>query len=163
MPAAFLHLYPSLALVTSVDAEHLDYYGSLEALEQAFGQFLARLPFCGRSVLAGDGLVGERVLAGLQRPHQTYGMDGDNDYRIAELEERAWGSRFALCFDGQKLGEIELQVHGVHNVRNAAGGRRIDLCATGGVCGDLRRLGAVRRSGPALSAQGRIRWRAGRG
>ena len=118
---SFLHLYPSLALVTSVDAEHLDYYGSLEALERAFGQFLARLPFCGRSVLAGDGLVGERVLAGLQRPHQTYGMDGDNDYRIAELEERAWGSRFALCFDGQKLGEIELQVHGVHNVRNAAG------------------------------------------
>ena len=117
----FLHLYPSLALVTSVDAEHLDYYGSLEALEQAFGQFLARLPFCGRSVLAGDGLVGERVLASLQRPHQTYGMDGDNDYRIAELEERTWGSRFALCFDGQKLGEIELQVHGVHNVRNAAG------------------------------------------
>ena len=118
---SFLHLYPSLALVTSVDAEHLDYYGSLEALERAFGQFLARLPFGGRSVLAGDGLVGEQVLADLQRPHQTYGMDGDNDYRIAELEERAWGSRFALCFDGQKLGEIELQVHGVHNVRNAAG------------------------------------------
>ena len=47
------------------------------------------------------------MLAGLQRPHQTYGMDGDNDYRIAELEERTWGSRFALCFDGQKLGEIE--------------------------------------------------------
>lgn len=117
----FLHLYPSLALVTNVEAEHLDYYGSLEALERAFGQFLARLPFCGRSVLAGDGLVGERVRAGLQRPHQTYGMAGDNDYRIAELEERAWGSRFALCFDGQKLGEIELQVHGVHNVRNAAG------------------------------------------
>ncbi|MCE2449487.1 MAG: UDP-N-acetylmuramate--L-alanine ligase [Candidatus Latescibacteria bacterium] len=110
----FLHLYPSLALVTSIDAEHLDYYGSLEALERAFGQFLARLPFCGRSVLAGDGLVGERVLADLQRPHQTYGMAGDNDYRIAELEERTWGSRFALCFDGQKLGEIEL-------VRNAAG------------------------------------------
>lgn len=119
--AGFLHLYPSLALVTNVEAEHLDYYGSLEALERAFGQFLARLPFCGRSVLAGDGLVGERVLGGLQRPHQTYGMAGDNDYRIAELEERAWGSRFALCFDGQKLGEIELQVHGVHNVRNAAG------------------------------------------
>ena len=93
----------------------------MEALERAFGQFLARLPFCGRSVLAGDGLVGERVLAGLQCPPQTYGMDGDNDYQIAELEERAWGSRFALCFDGQKLGEIELQVHGVHNVRNAAG------------------------------------------
>ncbi len=104
-----------------IDAEHLDYYGSLEALERAFGQFLARLPFCGRSVLAGDGLVGERVLADLQRPHQTYGMADDNDYRIAELEERTWGSRFVLCFDGQKLGEIELQVHGVHNVRNAAG------------------------------------------
>lgn len=117
----FLHLYPSLALVTGIDAEHLDYYGNLAALERAFGQFLARLPFCGRSVLAGDGLVGEQVLAGVQRPHQTYGMDGDNDYRIAELEQRAWGSRFALCFDGQKLGEIELQIHGVHNVRNAAG------------------------------------------
>ena len=118
---SFLHLYPNLALVTGVDAEHLDYYGSLEAIERAFGQFLARLPFCGRSVLAGDGLIGERVLADLPCPHQTYGIDGDNDYRIAELEERTWGSRFTLCCDGHKLGEIELQVHGVHNVRNAAG------------------------------------------
>lgn len=118
---SFLCLYPSLALVTSVDAEHLDCYGDLAALEQAFCQFLGRLPFYGHSILAGDGLVAERVLAQLDRPHYTYGMAIDNDYRITDLEELAWGSRFALCFDGQQLGEIELQVHGVHNARNAAG------------------------------------------
>ena len=118
---SFLHLYPSLALVTSVDAEHLDCYGDFAAVERAFGQFLERLPFYGKSVLAGDGLVGEGVLASLDRTYCTYGMDNDNDYRIADLETRVWGSRFDLCFAGQSLGEIELQVHGEHNARNAAG------------------------------------------
>lgn len=118
---SFLQLYPNLALVTSIDAEHLDCYGDFAALEQAFSQFLGRLPHEGHSLLAGDGLVGEGVRSDLTRPHRTYGMEIDNDYQIADLEERAWGSRFALCFEGQQLGEIELQVHGVHNACNAAG------------------------------------------
>jgi len=135
---SFLRLYPSLALVTSVDAEHLDCYGNLETLEQAFCQFLGRLPLDRHSVMAGDGLIGERVFARLERPHRTYGMDADNDYRIADLEERSWGSCFSLCYEGQKLGEIELQVHGVHNVRNAAGaaalahGLQVDFAAING-------------------------------
>jgi UDP-N-acetylmuramate--alanine ligase len=88
--------------------------------------------------MAGDGLIGERVFARLERPHRTYGMDADNDYRIADLEERSWGSCFSLCYEGQKLGEIELQVHGVHNVRNAAGaaalahGLQVDFAAING-------------------------------
>lgn len=118
---SFLRLYPSIALVTGVDAEHLDCYGDLETLERAFHQFLDRLPFYGYGILAGDGLVGERVFKGLERVCRTYGMNAENDYRITNLEQRAWGSRFAFCFAGQKLGEIELQAHGAHNVRNAAG------------------------------------------
>ena len=146
---SFLHLYPSLGLVTSVDAEHLDCYGDLETLQEVFRQFLNRLPFYGYSLLSGDGLVGERVMADLDRPHRTYGLGHDNDYRIADLEERTWGSRFSLCFAGQKLGEIELQVPGVHNARNAAGaaalahGIEVDFAAISGALQRFR--GADRR------------------
>ena len=118
---SFLHLYPDLALVTGVDAEHLDCYDGLADVEEAFAAFLARLSDGGRGLLAGDGLVGEGVRADMALSCRTYGTALENDYHIADLQERAWGSRFALCFEGQRLGEIELQVHGAHNARNAAG------------------------------------------
>jgi UDP-N-acetylmuramate--alanine ligase len=117
---SFLHLYPSLIALTSVDAEHLDYYADLEEVQRAFRQFLERLPFYGHSVVAGDGLVTQEVYGQVERPCFTCGLEEANDYRAIEVQQREWGSRFALCFAGQKLGEIELRVPGLHNVRNAA-------------------------------------------
>ena len=124
---SFLHLYPDLALVTGVDAEHLDCYSGLADLEKAFAAFLARLSDGGRGLMAGDGLVGEGVRTAMDRSYRTYGMALDNDYQIADLQECNWGSRFALCFEGRRLGEIELQVHGAHNARNAAGAAAMAL------------------------------------
>ena len=124
---SFLHLYPDLALVTGVDAEHLDCYVGLMDIEEAFAAFLARLSDGGRGLLAGDGLMGEGVRANMTHSYRTYGMALDNDYQIADLQESTWGSRFALCFEGQRLGEIELQVHGAHNARNAAGAAAMAL------------------------------------
>jgi UDP-N-acetylmuramate--alanine ligase len=124
---SFLHLYPDLALVTGVDAEHLDCYSGLADLEKAFAAFLARLSDGGRGLMAGDGLVGEGLRTAMDRSYRTYGMALDNDYQIADLQECNWGSRFALCFEGRRLGEIELQVHGAHNARNAAGAAAMAL------------------------------------
>ncbi|MDP6702405.1 MAG: Mur ligase domain-containing protein, partial [Candidatus Latescibacteria bacterium] len=79
---SFLHLHPDLALVTGVDAEHLDCYSGLADLEEAFAAFLARLSDGGRGLIAGDGLVGEGVRTAVDRSYRTYGMALDNDYQI---------------------------------------------------------------------------------
>jgi len=118
---SFLRLYPRLALVTGIDAEHLDCYRDLAAVEDAFVQYLARLPFYGHGVLAGDGKVEERVLARLERPFFTYGLGEKNDFRAEDIHSRPWGSCFGVVRGREKLGEIELRVPGEHNVRNALG------------------------------------------
>ncbi len=118
---SFLHLHPDIALITCVDAEHLDCYGSLEEVQRAFVQFLQRLPFYGCALVGGDGLVGEAVLAEVERSCLSYGLAEHCYYRIAEVVQRPWGSQFDLSCDGDLLGQIELQVPGLHNVRNATG------------------------------------------
>jgi len=108
-------------VVTTVDAEHLDCYRDLAEVEEAFCQYLERLPFYGCAVLGGDDPGVQRVGARLQRPQLTYGLAGENEMRAEEVEPHAWGSRFAAVFRGERLGRIELQVPGEHNVRNALG------------------------------------------
>ena len=145
---SFLRLYPSWSLVTSVDAEHLDCYADLAAVEEAFCRYLARLPFYGHCVLAGDGRVGKRVLAGLERPHFTYGMEEGNDFRAQRIEFLSWGSRFEMSRGETVLGKVELQVPGEHNLRNALGAASL-ACTLGvgiePIARGLRSFGGVAR------------------
>ncbi|MFT5088503.1 MAG: UDP-N-acetylmuramate--alanine ligase [Candidatus Latescibacterota bacterium] len=124
---SFLALYPDMAIVTCVDAEHLDCYGSLHEIEQTFVQFIDRLPFYGIALVGGDGLVGNAVRKGAERNCKTFGLGEDCDYRIENVQEYEWSSRFTLSAAGQVLGEIELRVPGLHNVRNAAGAAAMAL------------------------------------
>jgi UDP-N-acetylmuramate--alanine ligase len=117
----FHHLHPRVALVTNIDAEHLDCYRDLAEVQDAFVQFLERLPFYGRAVLAGDDPGVRQVLPRLSGERLTYGLGEDSDWRAEQVECRAWGSRFMLVHDGGRLGPIALQVPGEHNVRNAVG------------------------------------------
>lgn len=124
---SFLCLYPDMALVTCVDEEHLDCYGSLREIEQTFAQFLDRLPFYGTALIGGDGLVGQGVREGTSRHYKTYGLESDCDYRIENVQGRSWGSQFTLSYAGEIRGELELQVPGLHNMRNAAGAAAVGL------------------------------------
>jgi UDP-N-acetylmuramate--alanine ligase len=116
---SFLRLYPTAAVVTSVDAEHLDCYGSLAGVEEAFNQFLARLPFYGPCLVAGDGRVGSAVGREPGRPIQRWGLGPDNDYRAVAMELDEWGSRCVVEHGAEPLGRLELAVPGEHNLRNA--------------------------------------------
>ncbi|MFA6109849.1 MAG: UDP-N-acetylmuramate--L-alanine ligase [Candidatus Latescibacterota bacterium] len=116
---SFLRLFPTVAVVTSVDAEHLDCYGSLAGVEEAFNQFLARLPFYGPCLLAGDGRIGEAVGREPGRPVRRWGLGPHNDYRAVAVELGDWGSRCVVERDGASLGGLELSVPGEHNLRNA--------------------------------------------
>ncbi len=118
---SFLQLHPRLALVTGIDAEHLDCYGDLAAVRRAFAQFLDRLPFYGQAILAGDNTGVQTLVADGENNWLTYGLGSGNDYCAKDLTLRQWGSRFAAFKYGEELGSVELRVPGEYNICNALG------------------------------------------
>ncbi len=115
---SFLWLHPHLAVVTNVEEDHLDHYGSMEALEAAFVRFLSQTR--GPRVLCLDD---ERVasLASLAPCDLTYGFTEEAMVRAESMEGSASGSRFDLMLQGRRAGRIELRIAGRHNVQNALG------------------------------------------
>ena len=119
--SGFLYLYPRAAVVTNIDAEHLDCYPSMAEVQKAFCRYISRLPFYGICILGYDDPGVQGILPNLERKYYTYGLAGGCDFRAEELELCTWGSRFALFFRQEELGPINLRVPGRHNVRNALG------------------------------------------
>ena len=116
---SFLHLSPVIAVVTNVEAEHLDHHGSLEALEDAFAGFLARLPFWGTAVLCLDDPGVQRLLARVARRRVTYGLSAQADWVASEVASEGAGMAFVVRRHGAALGRVRLPLAGRHNVANA--------------------------------------------
>ncbi|MDQ1680673.1 MAG: UDP-N-acetylmuramate--alanine ligase [Frankiaceae bacterium] len=121
---SFLLLTPDVAIVTNVEADHLDHYGDVAAVEAAFVRFADGLPADGVLVACADD-VGARRLADAQRAKgravRLYGEAQDADVRIADLHLEGAGSRFTAHVDGTAAGIVALGVPGRHNALNAAG------------------------------------------
>lgn len=115
---AFLSLRPVSAVVTNVDADHLDYYGSLEAIEDAFVKFLNGLPFHGTAVVNAEDPGVRRIFGRLTCRVRTYGVS-EGDYQAKDIVTNASGSRFTLWKGNEAVGVVNLRVFGVHNVTNA--------------------------------------------
>jgi UDP-N-acetylmuramate--alanine ligase len=119
---SFFALRPCVAIVTTLEADHLDIYGTFEGLQEAFGEFLALLPSEGRAVICADD-PNALALAGVQARISdvvTYGTDDRKAHlRAINIENRGRGSRFTAELNGEVLGEVHMVVPGVHNVRNA--------------------------------------------
>lgn len=115
----FLYLSPTVAIVTNIDAEHLDHYGDLDALEQTFLEFVNRVPFYGFSVLCADHPAVQRLIARVRRPAVTYGLARHADYRAAAVEAEGLHTRFEVHHHGERLGRVSLGMPGTHNVCNA--------------------------------------------
>jgi UDP-N-acetylmuramate--alanine ligase len=120
----FLELAPEAAIVTSIEADHLRHYGSLDALERAFHRFVASVP--GVRVLCADDAATDR-LAALTPSAITYGFADGADVRIADYEGTSAGSSFVVIRDGVALGPITLAIPGRHNATNAAGAAAMAL------------------------------------
>jgi UDP-N-acetylmuramate--alanine ligase len=137
---SFLLYSPHAAIVTNVEADHLDHYGTAEAVDEAFVQFSERLEVSGFLVTCADD-PGARRLTDVARRNgvavRTYGVAPDADVRIEELVVRGGGSRFSVVARGRRLGEIELQVPGRHNALNATAAFTTGL-ALGFPSGELR-------------------------
>jgi len=115
---SFLCLLPQVAVITNVDADHLDFYPNLAAIETAFAQFANNVPFYGLVVACGDDPGVQAILPRIKRPVQTYGFGPGNHWR-AEILEVDHGSRFRVWEAGAMWGEAVVAQPGRHNVLNA--------------------------------------------
>ncbi len=118
---SFLKMYPNAAVVTSIDAEHLDCYGDEAGVQAGFLDFLRRLPFYGQTLLAGESQGVREIMPHLSRRYSTYGVEASNRFHPRNARSRAWGSEFELFDEDKLLGAVELNVPGGHNLLNAVG------------------------------------------
>ena len=122
----FVKLPATIAIVTNIDPEHLDFYGSFDALRRAFVSYIENIPFYGFAVMCIDDPEVQALIAEVaDRKIVTYGMSPQADVRATDLETSPQGSRFDVVITDRGSGEsrriagIELPMAGVHNVRNA--------------------------------------------
>jgi len=125
----FLLLAPVVAVVTTIDREHLDQYHSLEDIQSAFVQFVNRVPFYGAAILCFDEPNVQDIIPHVKRPIITYGTTAQSDLVISDVRLQGLGSEFRLTYRGDDLGEFRLHTPpGIHNVpvRNQEHGERRD-------------------------------------
>jgi UDP-N-acetylmuramate--alanine ligase len=116
---SFLKLDPTIAVVTTIDAEHLDHYGNLELIMEAFTTFVAKVPFYGAAVLCLDEPNIQRLIPRVEKRIITYGIDAAADLVARHVKLAGMSSRFEVFQRGTRLGECTLQIPGRHNVLNA--------------------------------------------
>jgi UDP-N-acetylmuramate--alanine ligase len=115
---SFLKLSPTVAVVTTIDAEHLDYYRDIDEIKAAFLTFINKVPFYGVSILCLDQPHIQALIPKVEKRYQTYGMSTQADYQARDLSLRALGSTFRVIYHAEDLGHFELSVPGVHNISN---------------------------------------------
>lgn len=116
---SFLQLWPKLAVVTSVEAEHLDTYATFEQMEEAFDEFVNRVPADGRIVACVDDVGARRRLQSAGDRGLSYGMDEDAELRAESVRYESDRMKFSARWRDKSLGDYELALRGRHNVRNA--------------------------------------------
>jgi UDP-N-acetylmuramate--alanine ligase len=116
---SFLKLTPTIAVVTTIDAEHLDYWESLERIREAFTAFVSKVPFYGAAVLCLDQPNIQMLMPNVSKRIITYGLESGADLVARRLRLSGMQSRFEVFQRGSALGECTLSVPGSHNVANA--------------------------------------------
>jgi UDP-N-acetylmuramate--alanine ligase len=131
---SFLHLLPSIAVVTNIDREHLEHYRDLDEITAAFAAFMNRVPFYGAVMACVDSpwrASFEKVRPELQRRLITYGIEPGADVTAESIEISPAASEFTPVVRGRTLARIGLHVPGRHNIQNAlaavAVGLELDL------------------------------------
>jgi UDP-N-acetylmuramate--alanine ligase len=118
--ASFLYLQPVMAVITNIDADHMETYGhDFAKLKRAFVDFAQRLPFYGVAVLCADDANVRDIATAIAKPIVTYGLAEDAQIRGSNVEYASGRMRFVAHAAGAKDLSIELNLPGIHNVQNA--------------------------------------------
>jgi UDP-N-acetylmuramate--alanine ligase len=145
---SFLLLSPTIAVVTNIEADHLDHYRDLEDIQTAFLSFINKVPFYGAAVLCIDEPGVQSLIPRIKRRIVTYGAAATADVCIIDVHLEGLGSTFTLRFNGGKTQKLSLNVPGMHNVLNAtaafAAARDMDI-DVGVIAGALETFRGVDR------------------
>ncbi len=116
---SFLKMKPTIAVVTNIDREHLDHYENLGEIQDAFVQFLSRVPFYGAAVVCLDEPNLRAILPRVDRKIVTYGLSSEADLVATDVAFDGFGSSYIARWRGDKLGSVRLPVPGRHSVYNS--------------------------------------------
>lgn len=116
---SMLKLFPYLLIVTNIDNDHLDYYGDIEKIKEAFLSMINKVPEGGYVILGKESLYLKELLPKIKRSYFTYGIEKDNDFYPENISLNFNSSEFNVMFKGKNLGRIKLNVPGIHNIYNA--------------------------------------------
>lgn len=116
---SFLKLSPTLAIITNIDNDHLDYYGTFDRICDAFVQYAGRVPFYGCVIACLDDPAVRQNIPRISRRVVTYGMDSPARFRARDLRVDGGESSFEVLANEQTVGRVRLVVPGKHNVLNA--------------------------------------------
>lgn len=115
----FLKLTPSLAVITNIDADHMDIYSDIEDIKQSFTEFANKVPFYGAVVICLDDPMVRSIIPNIKRRTLTYGTTPQAQLRATDIKSSEMHSEFTVSYKGDNLGRIQIAAPGEHNVRNA--------------------------------------------
>jgi len=116
---SFLKLSPSIAVITTVDEEHLDFYSGLEEIKEAFTHFANSVPFYGCSIVCLDQRNIQSIISDIDRRVVSYGLASQADVQAHAIETRPESTAFTVEAAGFELGQVEIRMPGLHNVYNS--------------------------------------------
>ena len=125
---SFLMLYPTIAVVTNIDKEHMESYKGMDDVVQCFTDFVNKIPFYGAAVICLDDPNVQLIIPHIRRRRVTYGMTAQADISAHDISyNESFGSAFSVWRGNDVLGEIELPVPGKHNIYNALAATAVAL------------------------------------
>jgi UDP-N-acetylmuramate--alanine ligase len=145
---SFLKMFPSIAVVTNIEADHLDCYADISDIKRAFTQYMNSVPFYGAIVACIDDTNVKEVLRACQRPIITYGVDPGADYSAQRVGFIGGKARFSLFRSATPLADITLTIPGMHNVKNACAACAVacELGVSPAACAEsLSRFSGIKR------------------
>src|SRR6266704_2871508 len=116
---SFLRLTPTIAVVTNIDAEHLEHYGTLRRLQESFVDFLNKVPFYGVGIVCLDDPRVQEILPRLSRRVVTYGFTAQADLSASDIELQGFKAAYTVLLQGKKIGRVTLRVPGRHSIANS--------------------------------------------
>jgi UDP-N-acetylmuramate--alanine ligase len=116
---SFLKLMPTVAVVTNIDPEHLDYYKGIDEIKESFLSFLNKIPFFGLAVLCLDHPNIQSLIPRLKKRFTTYGLTTQADFQAKEIVFEGLSTSFDVLHRRKDIGRLSLRMPGLHNVYNA--------------------------------------------
>jgi len=116
---SFLALSPSIAVVSNIDHEHIDFYRSMDNLRKTFIDFINKIPFYGRAILCVDDKEVQGLIPKLTKSYLTYGLNPQSDIRASGISKEGLNTTFDVIFKSRLAGNVTISIPGEHNILNA--------------------------------------------